>query len=39
MWDQAGNVQAQHINQTEIAAVEMVVVGIDALLTIPPIIA
>ena len=30
MWDLEGNVQAQRINQTEIVAVEMVVVGINA---------
>ena len=30
MWDLEDNVQAQRINQMEIAAVEMVVVGIDA---------
>ena len=34
MWDQVGNVQAQHINQTEIVAVEMDAVGTDALGTI-----
>ena len=33
-WDQAGNVQGQHINQAEIAAVEMDAVGTDALGTI-----
>ena len=30
MWDQVGNVQTQHINQTEIAAVETDAVGTDA---------
>ena len=34
MWDQLGNVQVPHTNQTQIVAAEMDAVGIDALGTI-----
>ena len=34
MWDQAGNVQVLHTNQTETVAAEMDAVGINALGTI-----